>query len=88
MTDQTNAPDTEGQPLHRYDASMANAIEPHWQKWWEQEDVYRSPGPGDDGFDSSKPKFCTKHCIFLTNFDSYGKSGATERISIANRYYW
>jgi leucyl-tRNA synthetase len=67
MTDQTNAPDTEGQPLHRYDASMANAIEPHWQKWWEQEDVYRSLGPGDDGFDSSKPKF---YCLDMFPYPS------------------
>ena len=67
MTDQTIAPDTEGQPLHRYDASLANAIEPHWQKWWEEKDIYRSLGPGDDGFDSSKPKF---YCLDMFPYPS------------------
>jgi leucyl-tRNA synthetase len=31
-------------------------IEPKWQHFWDEEQVFRTPGPGDDGFDGSKPK--------------------------------
>ncbi len=32
-------------------------IEPKWQKYWEEHNTYRTPGPGDPDFDSSKPKY-------------------------------
>jgi leucyl-tRNA synthetase len=32
-------------------------IEPHWQQFWLDQQSFRAPGPGDDGFDSSKPKY-------------------------------
>jgi leucyl-tRNA synthetase len=32
-------------------------FEPKWQARWEREKTFRTPGPRDDGFDPSKPKF-------------------------------
>lgn len=33
------------------------AIEPKWQKYWEEKGTFRALGPGDPGFDPSKPKY-------------------------------
>ena len=67
MTLQTTEPETEGQPVHRYDASMANTIELRWQDCWERENTYRSLGPGDEGFDASRPKF---YCLDMFPYPS------------------
>ncbi len=32
-------------------------IEPKWQAFWDEHDVFRTPNPGDADFDGSKPKF-------------------------------
>jgi leucyl-tRNA synthetase len=32
-------------------------FEPKWQSRWETEKTFRTPGPGDEGFDVSKPKY-------------------------------
>ena len=32
-------------------------IEPRWQAHWQGHGTFRQPGPGDDGFDASKPGF-------------------------------
>ncbi len=32
-------------------------IETRWQAHWAKHDTFRQPGPGDDGFDASKPGF-------------------------------
>ncbi|MBK8979350.1 MAG: leucine--tRNA ligase [Planctomycetes bacterium] len=32
-------------------------IEPRWQRFWEERDVFRTPNPGEPGFDATKPKF-------------------------------
>ena len=32
-------------------------FEPRWQKRWADEKTYRTAGPGEDGFDASKPKY-------------------------------
>ncbi len=32
-------------------------IEARWQKTWLEEETFRTPGPGDAGFDPSKPKY-------------------------------
>ncbi len=32
-------------------------IEARWQSHWLEKEVFRSPGPGDEGFDPEKPKF-------------------------------
>ena len=32
-------------------------IEPKWQKYWEEHNTYRTPGPGDADFDKNKPKY-------------------------------
>ena len=32
-------------------------IEPRWQAYWQDHETFRQPGPGDDGFDASKPGF-------------------------------
>ncbi len=33
------------------------AIEARWQQSWQENGCFRTPGPGDEGFDASKPKF-------------------------------
>ena len=67
MTEQTNASRDDGRPAHRYDASLANAMEERWQAWWESNDTYRCPGPGDADFDPSKPKF---YCLDMFPYPS------------------
>ncbi len=32
-------------------------IEPRWQRHWEAHETFKTPGPGDAGFDASKPKY-------------------------------
>ncbi len=32
-------------------------FEPKWQARWESEKTFRTPGPGDEGFDPAKPKY-------------------------------
>ncbi|MDX1680331.1 MAG: leucine--tRNA ligase [Akkermansiaceae bacterium] len=32
-------------------------FEPKWQQRWDAEKTFRTPGPGDEGFDASKPKY-------------------------------
>ena len=32
-------------------------FEPQWQQRWESEKTFRTPGPGDEGFDPTKPKY-------------------------------
>ncbi len=32
-------------------------IEKRWQDHWDQDQTFRTPNPGDDGFDPAKPKF-------------------------------
>jgi leucyl-tRNA synthetase len=32
-------------------------FEPRWQTHWDQQKTFRTPGPGDAGFDASRPKF-------------------------------
>ena len=33
------------------------SIEPRWQQFWRERDVFRAKNPGEPGFDASKPKF-------------------------------
>ena len=42
---------------HRYTAALANQIELRWQDRWEREQAFRTPNPGESGFDEAKPKF-------------------------------
>ncbi len=32
-------------------------IEPRWQRYWDAHDTFKTPGPGDAGFDASRPKY-------------------------------
>ena len=34
-----------------------DTFEPKWQSHWAENKTYRTPGPGDEGFDPSKPKY-------------------------------
>ena len=40
--------------MSRYQPSE---IEPKWQKFWDENKTFKSLGPGDPGFDGSKPKY-------------------------------
>ncbi len=44
-------------PAHRYNAALANTIEPKWQARWLESGVYHRPNPGERGFDASRPKY-------------------------------
>ncbi|MDZ4831961.1 MAG: leucine--tRNA ligase [Phycisphaerae bacterium] len=52
---------------HRYTAAFAGSIELRWQTWWESENTYRQPNPGEPGFDASKPKF---YCLDMFPYPS------------------
>jgi len=41
-------------PQYRYDPAT---IEPKWQKHWLEQKTFRAAGPGDPGFDATKPKY-------------------------------
>ncbi|MCW5766031.1 MAG: leucine--tRNA ligase [Phycisphaeraceae bacterium] len=43
-------------PPHRYGAALANAIEAKWQARWKELGTFRTPNPGEPGFDASRPK--------------------------------
>src|SRR6478735_9975789 len=43
-------------PKYRYDAALANAIETRWQAYWDEQQTFRQPNPGEPGFDAHKPK--------------------------------
>ena len=40
----------------RYAAALANTIEARWQDQWRADGTYRTPNPGEPGFDASRPK--------------------------------
>ncbi|MBM43883.1 MAG: leucine--tRNA ligase [Phycisphaerae bacterium] len=41
----------------RYGATLAESIELRWQEWWREQDVFRTPNPGDEDFDEDKPRY-------------------------------
>jgi leucyl-tRNA synthetase len=51
----------------RYTAALANEIEPRWQERWEETQAFRALGPGDEGFDPSRPKF---YCLDMFPYPS------------------
>ncbi|MED5507784.1 MAG: class I tRNA ligase family protein, partial [Planctomycetota bacterium] len=68
MTDPTsNDKDQNETPGHRYDAALANRIESRWQSWWDEQETYRVPNPGEPGFDASRPKF---YCLDMFPYPS------------------
>ncbi|MFZ4573921.1 MAG: leucine--tRNA ligase [Phycisphaerales bacterium] len=68
MTDsQPAAPKTSDTLPFRYTARLANELEPVWQDRWEQWGTYRTPNPGDPGFDGSKPRF---YCLDMFPYPS------------------
>jgi leucyl-tRNA synthetase len=44
-------------PKHRYDATLASDIETRWQAYWDAQQTFKQPNPGEPGFDATKPKF-------------------------------
>ncbi|MFO0830232.1 MAG: class I tRNA ligase family protein [Phycisphaerales bacterium] len=54
-------------PRHRYDAALANAIEPRWQRAWGDTHAYRQPNPGDADFAAARPKF---YCLDMFPYPS------------------
>ena len=58
---------TDTTKVHRYCAEVANSLETHWQKCWADDDVYAIGNPGEEGFDSSKPKF---YCLDMFPYPS------------------
>ena len=58
---------TESRTSHRYTASLAEAIETRWQRHWDEQDVFRTPNPGDPDFDGSKPRY---YCMGMFPYPS------------------
>ena len=58
---------TESRTAHRYTASLAQAIETRWQDRWSDQDVFRTPNPGDPDFDGSKPRY---YCMGMFPYPS------------------
>jgi leucyl-tRNA synthetase len=54
-------------PPHRYTAQLADRIETRWQTWWETHGTFRTPNPGDEGFDAQRPKF---YCLDMFPYPS------------------
>ncbi|MCB9886643.1 MAG: leucine--tRNA ligase [Planctomycetes bacterium] len=46
--------ESKSEPKQVYDPAT---IEPKWQRFWVERDVFRTPNPGDADFDAGKPKF-------------------------------
>ena len=36
---------------------LSKEFEPKWRKHWEEQQIFRTPNPGEQGFDPQKPKF-------------------------------
>ncbi|MEE2719083.1 MAG: leucine--tRNA ligase [Planctomycetota bacterium] len=58
---------TESRTAHRYTASLAQAIETRWQDRWSEQEVFRTPNPGDPDFDGSKPRY---YCMGMFPYPS------------------
>ncbi len=58
---------TESRTSHRYTASLAEGIESRWQRYWNEQDVFRTPNPGDPDFDGSKPRY---YCMGMFPYPS------------------
>src|SRR5688572_7350892 len=54
-------------PPHRYTGAMAGEIEERWQQRWEAGSTFRTPNPGEPGFDGSKLKF---YCLDMFPYPS------------------
>jgi leucyl-tRNA synthetase family protein len=52
-----SAPPVTDAPPTRRNVYDPRAIEPKWQRRWDEDAVFRAPGPGDPGFDPAQPKF-------------------------------
>jgi leucyl-tRNA synthetase len=52
---------------HRYCAQVANELEVRWQNKWADDGLNIVGNPGDDGFDTSKPKF---YCLDMFPYPS------------------
>ena len=58
MTTPSTNPDHQSEAvLERYNAELACAIETRWQTWWDQQNTYLVPNPGEPGFDPDRPKY-------------------------------
>ncbi|SDL76205.1 leucyl-tRNA synthetase [Glycomyces sambucus] len=44
------------EPAHRYDAQLANEIEPRWQEHWEAERTFRAPNPAGELAEPGHPR--------------------------------
>jgi len=44
-------------PAHRYDATLADAIETRWQQAWADANAFRALNPGDDDFNPEAERF-------------------------------
>lgn len=65
--DQSNGQAAESSTAHRYTAQLAGELETRWQSRWDEQEVFRQPNPGEQGFDASKPKY---YCMDMFPYPS------------------
>lgn len=61
------APRSDDAPPFRYNTRLADRIEQRWQAYWDRHQTFKQPGPGEPGFDGSRPKF---YCLDMFPYPS------------------
>ena len=61
------APGATDTPPFRYTARLAGDIEGRWQARWEERGTFRTPNPGEAGFDGARAKF---YCLDMFPYPS------------------
>ncbi len=69
MSNDAPSPTSQQAPAdgHRYSPALAEHIETRWQQWWDEQQTYRIPNPGEPGFDAARPKF---YCLDMFPYPS------------------
>jgi len=62
-----SSPRADAAPRHRYTPALAAEIEQRWQDFWASRATFRTPNPGEAGFDPSRPKF---YCLDMFPYPS------------------
>jgi leucyl-tRNA synthetase len=57
----------EDTPKFRYDAALAGDIETRWQAYWEANQTFRQPNPGEADFKADRPKY---YCLDMFPYPS------------------
>lgn len=67
QTPSTNNPRPDDTTPFRYTATLAQALETRWQRWWADHNTFVQPNPGEPGFHADRPKF---YCLDMFPYPS------------------